>query len=62
MVSYFIHVAALVTINNGELRGSYFEFACLNTELVNICWPCIHFESIVQNIRHEDWCGPRSVN
>lgn len=61
-MSNFIHVAALVTINVGELSGSYFEFACLNTELVDICWPFIYFESVVQNIRHENWCGTRSVN
>lgn len=37
IVPYFIHFAALLTINAGELRGSYFGFACLNIELVGIC-------------------------
>lgn len=37
IMPYFMHFAALVTINTGELRGSNFGFACLNIDLIGIC-------------------------
>ena len=37
IMPYYIHFNALLTVNTGELRGSYFEFACLNIDLIGIC-------------------------